>query len=416
MEFVELTEEEFNEFTKEYKTASYMQTTDLKHFKENNNTKCYLVGVKEKNKIVAATLMYTIGSFMGKKRFYASRGLLVDYENIELLTFFTNNLKKYIKDNNGMSLTIDPNVIYRIRNTNGEIINDDKNDVVINNLKRLGYEHFGFNNYFETLQVRWVYRLDMKDTYEHLKDSFSKSTRKNIESVYNYGVRTRVGKIEDINSLVNIYKETSARDGFNVKDYDYYKSMYESMPNIMKITMAYIDTKLAYEKAKEKLEEEIKNNEEIKIKLDTDMVGKKLLNKKELSDKLIEKYKEELKDTEEMLNNNPNGIDIGALVSMKSGNEYISLSSGTLTNYKKYNPKYALYDAHMKDAYELKCEYINFYGIAGDFNPKNKFYGIYEIKKGFNGNVIEYIGEFTLPISFKYKIFKFLKKIKSLIK
>ena len=101
---------------------------------------------------------------------------------------------------------------------------------------------------------------------------------------------------------------------------------------------------------------------------------------------------------------------------MKSGTDYISLSSGTLTNYKKFYPKYALYDAHIKDAYEMGFKYANFYGIAGDFNPENKYYGIYEFKKGFNGNVVEYIGEFTLPITFKYKVFKFLRKIKRIIK
>ena len=42
-------------------------------------------------------------------------------------------------------------------------------------------------------------------------------------------------------------------------------------------------------------------------------------------------------------------------------------------------------------------------------NPNNKYYGIYEFKKGFNGNVVEYIGEFTLPITFTYKVFKFLR-------
>ena len=35
-----------------------------------------------------------------------------------------------------------------------------------------------------------------------------------------------------------------------------------------------------------------------------------------------------------------------------------------------------------------------------------------EFKKGFNGNVIEYIGEFTLGVDVRYKIFNLLKSIK----
>ena len=416
MEFVELTEKEYEKFVSNHELESYMQTIDLKKFKENNNIKCYLVGVKEKNKVVAATLMYSIGSFMKKKRFYSSRGFILDYNNKELLTFFVDNIKKYIKEKKGMSLTIDPNIIYRTRSSNGEIINDEKNDKVIEDLKNLGFNHFGFNNYFETMQVRWIYRLELNNNYEELKNNFIKSTRKNIESTYNNGVQIRIGNVEDIKSLSDIFKETAERDQFNTKSYEYYKSMFESMPNNIKVYMAYIDPKLYLSNTEEKLKAEKANNKEIEEKMKTGMVGNKLLNKKEVSDNLITKYNEEIKYAKELLKEHPDGVDIGALISMKSGTDYISLSSGTLTQYKKFYPKYALYDAHIKDAIDMGFKYANFYGIAGDFNPNNKYYGIYEFKKGFNGNVVEYIGEFTLPIGFTYKVFKFLKGIKKIIK
>ena len=416
MEFVELTEKEYEKFVKNHEQESYMQTLDLKNFKENNNIKCYLVGVKDNKKVIAATLIYSIGSFMKKKRFYSSRGFILDYNNQELLTFFVDNIKKYIKEKKGMSLTIDPNIIYRVRNSNGEIIDDNKNDKIIEDLKNQGFIHFGFNNYFETMQVRWVYRLELKGSYDELKNNFIKSTRKNVESTYNNGVQIRIGNVEDIKSLSEIFKETAERDQFNTKSYEYYKSMFESMPNNIKLYMAYIDPKLYLSKTEEKLANEEANNKEIEEKMKTGMVGSKLLNKKEVSDKLIEKYKEELKEAKSMIKEHPNGVDIGALISMKSGTDYISLSSGTLTQYKKFYPKYALYDAHIKDAYEMGFKYVNFYGIAGDFNSSNKYYGIYEFKKGFNGNVVEYIGEFTLPIGFTYKVFRFLKKVKKIIK
>ena len=416
MEFVELTEKEYDSFVKRHEQETYMQTLDLKRFKENNNIKCYLVGVKDNKKVVAATLLYSVGSFLKKKRFYSSRGFLIDYNNKELLKFFVDNIKKYIKEKKGMSLTIDPNIIYRVRSSNGEIINEDKNDSVINNLKELGFKHFGFNNYFETMQVRWVYRLKLEGTYDELKNNFIKSTRKNIEATYNNGVQIRIGNLEDIKSLSAIFKETAERDQFNTKSYEYYKSMFESMPNNIKVYMAYVNPKLYLEKTREKLDLELKTNKELDEKMQTDMVGNKLTNKKQISDNLIIKYKDEIVYANELIKKYPNGVDIGALISVKSGTDYISLSSGTLTNYKKFYPKYALYDAHIKDAYEMGYKYVNFYGIAGDFNPSNKYYGIYEFKKGFNGNVVEYIGEFTLPITFTYKVFNFLKKVKKIIK
>ena len=416
MVFVELTEKEYNDFVINHPQASYMQSIDLKRFKEKSNIECYLVGVKKNNAVVAATLLYSIGSFLGKKRFYSSRGFVLDYSNKELLSFFTKEITRYLKKNGGMSLTIDPNVIYRVRSGDGEVIDKDKNDEVINNLKEVGFAHFGFNNYFETLQVRWVYRIELKSNYEELKRDFVKSTRKNIEFVESNGILVREGNVNDLKSLSEIFEETAQRDGFNTKNYDYYKNMYESMGNIIKVYIAYIDTKLHYEKVLEKLKQEEENNRIILQKMKVDMVGSKLTNKKEVSDKLIKKYKNEVEESKELLKKYPEGKDIGALISIKSGNEYISLSSGTLTDYKKYNPKYALYDAHIKDAIDMNYKYANFYGIAGDFNPSNKYYGIYEFKKGFNGNVVEYIGEFTIGFDTKYTIFKILKKIKKIIK
>ena len=101
---------------------------------------------------------------------------------------------------------------------------------------------------------------------------------------------------------------------------------------------------------------------------------------------------------------------------MKSGREYLTLSSGVLEEYKSFTPKYALYDCHIKDAYEMGYKYVDFYGITGDFNKNGKYYGIYEFKKGFNGNVVELIGQFSLKITNFYDFYNVMRTIKHKIK
>ena len=54
----------------------------------------------------------------------------------------------------------------------------------------------------------------------------------------------------------------------------------------------------------------------------------------------------------------------------------------------------------------------NFYGIPANINEHPKDYGIYEFKKGFNGYVEELIGEFELPITWHYKLFKLIHKMR----
>ena len=120
----------------------------------------------------------------------------------------------------------------------------------------------------------------------------------------------------------------------------------------------------------------------------------------------------------DLINNtsNPTGKDIGCLLSIKSGREYLTLSSGVLQDYKSFTPKYQMYEKHIQDAYKEGFKYCNFYGITGDFNPENKYYGIYEFKKGFSGNVIEYVGEFELEVTSFNKFYKVLRKIKELLR
>ena len=386
--------------------------------KEELGNIVHYVGVKKDNKLIAAALLLEEKSILGKKTFYSPRGFLIDYEDKETLKFFTEELKKYIKKHKGFMLTIDPNVIYRVRTSDGEIINndEDKNDMLINNLKDLGYVHFGFNKYLEALQVRWEYRLKLDRPYEEISKDFGKSTRKNIESCYKKGLLVRRGKIEDLPSMEEIFESTSKRKDFFYRSLEYYQKMYKHMHDLMTIYIAYLDPDIYLSHSEELLKEEEKNREEIEKKMETSCIGNKLLHQKEVSDNLIAKYKEEVEKAKKFKEEYPNGKDVGVLLSMKSGDEYLTLSSGILEEYKNFTPKYALYDYHIKDAYEMGYKYVDFYGITGDFDKSNKYYGIYEFKKGFNGNVVELVGQFSLKVTSFYDTYNALKKLKHKIK
>ena len=418
MEFKEISENEFRKFSIKHEYESFMQTVELGNLKKELGNIVYYVGVYNNKKLVAATLLLEEKSIFGKKTFYAPRGFLIDYSDKKLLSFFTDELKKFIKERKGFMLTIDPNVIYRVRSSEGDILNDDKekNDELVNNLISLGYKHFGFNKYLESLQVRWEYRLNLDRPYEEISKDFSKSTRKNIESCFKKGLLVRRGKIEDLPSMEQIFESTSKRKDFFYRSLEYYQKMYKHMHDLMTIYIAYLDPEIYLNHTEELLKEENNNNDEIKKKMETSCVGNKLIHQKEVSDNLIKKYEEELEKAKKFKKDYPNGKDVGVLLSMKSGDEYLTLSSGLLEEYKSFTPKYALYDYHIKDAYKMGYKYVDFYGITGDFEKTNPYYGIYEFKKGFNGNVVELVGQFSLKITNFYDIYNFLKKVKHKIK
>ena len=417
MEFCVLTEDEYSKFLNSHPMASFMQTVELSNLKKEFGSTIHFIGVKEKNKIIAGTMMIEDSTILNKKMFYAPRGLIVDYHDKQLLSYFTKEIKKYIKSHDGFILTIDPNVIYRVRNNDGTI-NPDRSadDTSINNLIDLGYKHHGFNLYLDTMQARWCCLFELNEDYESKKVKFSKSTRKNIDFCQKKGLMVREGSIDDLTVMSEIFEATSKRRDFFSRSLDYYQKMYKHMKELMTIYIAYLDPNIYYEHTLNLLNEAKNNYQVVLNKMEHDMVGNKLLSQKEMYSKQIDKYENELKKAEKFKKDFPNGKDIGCLLSLKSGNEYLTLSSGVLADYKEFTPKYLMYEHHIKDAYKNGFKYCNFYGITGDFDPKGKYYGIYEFKKGFNCDVIEYIGQFELKVSRFYLIYKFLKRIKSLIR
>ena len=113
MTFTELTIEEFKEFSKNHPQASFMQTLNWGELKKENGWNPIIVGVKEDNKVIAASLILSKEIFLGKKMFYAPRGFLIDYSNKELLSFFTKKIKEYAKRRKAIFIKIDPYVSYQ---------------------------------------------------------------------------------------------------------------------------------------------------------------------------------------------------------------------------------------------------------------------------------------------------------------
>lgn len=418
MNFCTLTKDEYRTFLDGNPMTSFMQTVEMSELKEELGSKAHFVGVKENGQIIAGSMILEDTTVFNKKMFYAPRGLITDYHNKNLLEFFTNELKKYIKKHGGFILIIDPNVLYRVRTPEGELYPDDNpDDESVENLKALGYRHFGFNKYFESRQVRWCCRYTLDKPYEEKKAAFSKSTRKNIDFCIKKGLTVKEGTIDDLQVMTEIFEITSKRRDFFSRSLEYYQKMYKHMKDLMTIYIAYLDPETYLNHTLALLESAKADYENIlhKIEKNSSSVGERILNNKNEAQRLISKYEKELEKAEQFKAQNPDGKAIGCLLSLKSGDEYLTLSSGVLYEYRQFTPKYLMYQHHIEDAYRDGFKYCNFYGITGDFNPENSYYGIYEFKKGFRAEVTEYIGEFELPVTGFYRVYKMLKKVKGFL-
>lgn len=415
MKLVELTEEGFYSFSKNHEYLTFMQTTKMAEIRKKSGWTINYIGLKDKDKVVAATILSSKKIFLNKRFFYSPRGFLINFNDFELLKDFTNKIKKYIKDNNGFYLKIDPYVIYKYYDEEGKEKKDcPNNEQIINNLKRLKFKHYGFTKHFDkNVQVRWMYRLNLKDSIEKIRFNYYKSTRKNIEHAKDKGVVIKVATKKDLKEVYKLLNKTAERKGFNNRNLSYYEMLFDTFKEDIKIYLAVIDRKLFYKNSIEFFKKEKINNDNINYKIKTEKVGNKLRNNKIISDKLLKKYESYIKEAEKLKED----VLMGALIAIKSGDEYIALSSGIDNNYVSFNPKYLLYDKYIEDGKKEKFKFANFYGITGDFNKNSKDYGIYEFKKGFQGEIVELIGEFDLVINkLYYYAYKVLFKIYNLYK
>lgn len=406
MKIEELESNEYEEYISKNKYTTFYQKEYWGKLKKDGGWNYKLVGMKKNNKIVGATLLLFKNLPLGLKLFYSPRGFLIDYNDEELLKEFVLEIKEYVKRENGFILKIDPYVEYKTRDIDGNIVKGGvDNSKVVENLKKLGFKHYGFNkDISKELQPRWMYVLDLKGkTEDEIFSNFSKHYRKTIRRTEKQGlVVERISK-DKLMDYKKIMEHTSSRRDFIDRPYSYYENMYDKMGENLIINVCYLDTNLGINKFKDEI--------------------KKIEGYQDIKDyhlKDIEDYKKKIELYESYQKKYGDKIPLAGTMSIVCGKEYLNLFGGAYEEFMHYDAQYLIKWHTMKEALNLGCEIYNFYGISGNFEKENNdMYGVYEFKRGFGGRVVELIGEFDLIIlkpkyclyNFMFKTYKIVKKI-----
>ena len=413
-----LDEKTYLDFALKNKYISIYQLPNWGKLKSKTGWVTHLVGVYDKNTLIGVTMLLQKRMPLNQSLFYSPRGYLLDVTDFKLLKEFHELVIKYVKDNHGFMLKVDPNVILNVRDSEGNI-KEERGKEVYFNFKKLGFKHLGFTQNFETLQPRFLCRFKLKDTYNETLNSFTKSVKKNIIKTEDMGVRVKKIDENDIDIFTKLLNETGNSKNFIVRPESYYKEQYLLLKDYITLYLAYIDTSLYHEYTYNALDNAKNELNKLKQEMKKINVGDKIKRRESELENKVRKLTLQLEEAKSLKKSNEE-IPIGALMSVFIADEGITFMSGTNSVYKEFNPKYAYYNAHIKDTLEKKLTYVNFYGISGDTRKESPYYNIYEIKKGFNPEIIELIGEFDYVINplvyFGYnqalKIYKILKKIK----
>ena len=431
MEFTELTIEEFKDFSINHPQASFYQTINWGELKRENGWIPHLVGIKKNNKVIAASLILSKQVKLGKNMFYAPRGFLIDYNDLDLLTFFTNSIKKYVKHRKGIFLKIDPYISYQERDLLGKVVENGKNNKdAYNNLIKLGYKHFGFNLMQETLQPRWIFITPSKDTtVEEVMKNMDAKTRQILRKNERNKIKVREIEYDELDKFKDIMAHTGERREFIDRPLSYYQEMYKHLHDdgILKILIAELNTTELineYDNEINTFKNEKADREEKYNKDPSKMNKDKYLEKQNHCDKEIERIEKTKQHIADLKEKHGEIITLGGILFLIYGNEVLSLVGGSYKEFMEFQSAYTVHFAGLKYAIENNYERYNFYGITGIFDENNPLFGLYSFKRDFGGKVVELIGEFDLVINkplyilykVAFKMYKGFKNIKNHIK
>lgn len=404
MEFLILTEEEYYKYWKTHPLKTFLSTIEIGKLREKRNWKVHYVGVKENNKLNGAAMLVSKKKKLNVYEFYSPRGFLIDYNNKKLLNFFTSELIKYIKKNKGYILRIDPYIINKERDINGNVVkNGINNKTIIKNLIKMGFKKIPIK---DTEQVTWMFSLDLEGkTEEEIFKEMKSNTRNTIRKVEKTGIKVKELNFNELYKFENIVNSTAKRKNFKSRTKKYYEDMYNlfNPKNEIKYFITELNISEYIENLETELKEKIKKLEEIKSN-----TKKKNTIKNEINN--IENKISDAKSIREKANNDI--ITLSGSMFILIHPEIIYLTSGNYEEYLKFNSQYLIQWELIKYGIKHGYKKHNFYGIPENINEHPDNYGIYEFKKGFNGYVEELIGEYELPINFYYYIFKLIHKLK----
>lgn len=184
---------------------------------------------------------------------------------------------------------------------------------------------------FAGVQPAFVMRLDITPSETKLLENMHSKTRYNIRLAQRKGVTIREanGK-EDLRRFYEILKETAERDHFLIRGYEYFETMWDQM------------VENGYAKV------------------------------------FIAEYE---------------GKAVSATLAFILGDKVWYLYGASSNQYRNVMPNYLIQWDMICWARDHGCTLYDFRGVSGDMDESNPLYGLYRFKKGFDGVLTEFVGD-----------------------
>ncbi len=392
MKFIEnIKEEEYENFVQNHPKSHFLQSYEWGMVSKRRGFTPYYVGLEDGNEIKATALLLKKSLPFGYSYFYIPRGFTIDYNDKDLVTVFTKEITKFTKKHKSIFFKIDPDIKLHTINEMALKIDGEDNYALVSFLQRLGYKRRPLTKYFETMQPRYTFRIDLTPPLEEIRKNYSQTARNAIKRAESYGVLIKEGTKEDIDDFVRLMKMTEKRQNFYSHEDNFYYYFYDifSKKNYVKFLLAELNFPYIVDVINKKIEEVSKQK-----KVDMDHLNKLKEEQKFFMEKVKTKEKE----------------IVSAYFMVYYGNKSWYLYGANDMEYKNAFANYKLFDYQVAKAKESQIAIFDEFGTIGDPKSTKSVVGIHEFKKKFGGEYTEFIGEFDF-VTKPFMYFMFTKLI-----
>ena len=390
MRIVELTINEFDDFTSKNNLRNYCQTSRYaKLMGEKGYTYDYIGYKDDSNNLVGASLMLIkkIGTF--NKFAYAPKGFLIDYYNTELLKMFVRDISNYYRRRGFIFIKINPEIIIGVLNPKKDFMPDyNQNVSIIDTLKDLGFKRRREIRPLDFVMPRINPYVTLKKFDINKMDEKYRDIIKNCDK---RGLIIETATNKDVQAFYDIIKDTT------YEDVNYYRNLLNIFNDgESDLVLLKVDYNVCLANAQKQYEKELDNNNYWNSMIQRESSEKNLAEKM-ASDKRLLAYKDEMVSATERLRREKFQYVGGAIV-IKYQNRVSIVACG----FNKFDyylaPGYFLYNA-LIEKYRDDYEFLDLFGLSSNFNPESEYYSFNEEKLAFDPILYEFIGEFDLVLN-----------------
>jgi len=280
---------------------------------------------------------------------YAPKGPLLDWTNESLRQRVLNDLQAFAKKEGTIFLKMDPDVVLGTGvPSSEEDVMESGGQTMLSELTRRRWRYSS-----DQIQFKNTMLIDLQPSEAELLAHMKQKTRYNTRLAEKKGVTLRVGTSKDFAMLYKMYAETSVRDGFVIRDENYYRTVWEMFvmenpPQISDLQSPFAEPLIA--------------------EVDNEPVA-------------------------------------AIFVFYFAGRAYYVYGMSRDAHREKM-PTYLLQWEAMKRAKAKGCSVYDLWGAPDAFDESDSMWGVYRFKEGLGGKVVRTLGAWDFaPNPFWYKLY-----------